>query len=474
MRIACLQLLERRLRIKPERHRLRETGRQLIQRLLDVPAIQQMRRRNLPAIRRHHRLKLAEQTRTLFLQRVDLRLETVVPALLLGRHRRQKLFLFDLDDQLPFRKERQLMLIRRPIAGQRIHRLPDQFRKPQPLRRIDPRPNLRLQGSELDPFRMRVGFPFPTSFHRGLHLGSRDSHLLLDGDHSRKKRLQRVILFLSQRVVFVVVTLRAAQRLPQQHRPHRRRQIVQRVLTRQHHVRSIALVGRQTQKPGPDQRRLRFGIQLVASNLLGEKPIVGRVVVEGGNHVIAILPRQRPQRVGVVTGRVRVPHQVQPDPSPPLPVMRAGQPRLDPLPVGRVGRIGFKRRQFFRSGRQTEQIKLQPSQKLRGPRGRCRLHTLLGPPLRQQPIDGRYLRTHRFRQFRPHHGAIGPRPLSRFHRLRNGFLGGVARIRPSARYLDQQPASDRGENNSPIRSKRARSISGEHGNLLSTRRTRHD
>ena len=67
----------------------------------------------------------------------------------------------------------------------------------------------------------------------------------------------------------------------------------------------------------------------VAGDLLADEPAVGKVAVEGPDHVVAIRPGVVAALVLVVAVRIAVMGHVEPVPAPSLAVMRAGEQTVD-------------------------------------------------------------------------------------------------------------------------------------------------
>jgi hypothetical protein len=73
------------------------------------------------------------------------------------------------------------------------------------------------------------------------------------------------------------------------------------------------------------------GIDLIAGKLFGNEPVVGFVVIERTDHVIAILLRFRTRMVGSVTVGIGVSNQVQPVTCLVLTICRFIQQAIDEL-----------------------------------------------------------------------------------------------------------------------------------------------
>ena len=78
-------------------------------------------------------------------------------------------------------------------------------------------------------------------------------------------------------------------------------------------------------------------IQLVARDLLLDEAVVGLVLVERLDHVIAIAPDVGPRLIALEAFAIGVARQVQPVPRPALAVVRRGEQAVDHF-LERIGR----------------------------------------------------------------------------------------------------------------------------------------
>ncbi len=99
--------------------------------------------------------------------------------------------------------------------------------------------------------------------------------------------------------------------------------------------RSRALIssGIVAQEAGRDERVLAVRPQLVAGELLFHELVVGLVVVEGGDDVVAIAPGVGARAVGVVAVAIGIAREVEPAAAPALAVLRRGEQAIDELLV---------------------------------------------------------------------------------------------------------------------------------------------
>ena len=166
--------------------------------------------------------------------------------------------------------------------------------------------------------------------------------------------------------------------------------------------RRIGDVGRLPQKAGGDQRLdvarlIAVGVapidQLVAGDLFEQKAVVGPIVVEGADHVVAVLPdaveRLDDGRVVVGPARVDVTGRVEPVAAPALAVMRRRQQPLDQA-VKRVGsRVADEFVDLLRRRRQADQVERRAANQRR-PIGRRReRQAALGELFEQKRVDRR-------------------------------------------------------------------------------------
>ena len=98
------------------------------------------------------------------------------------------------------------------------------------------------------------------------------------------------------------------------------------------------------------------GTQHIAGDLLADEPAVGKVAIEGRDHVVAIRPGMVAALVLVVAVRVAVMGHVEPVPAPSLAVMRAGEQSIDQGFVGVRRSIVQKLLDFLGRRRQADQV----------------------------------------------------------------------------------------------------------------------
>ncbi len=104
------------------------------------------------------------------------------------------------------------------------------------------------------------------------------------------------------------------------------------------------------------------GFQFVAGQLLADETVVGQIVVEGADYIIAILVGIGTEIVFFEAFGFAVADQIEPVLSPVFAVARRGQQAIDHFDVS-VGRlIGEKVGLLLRRGRQAGEIECHPPQ----------------------------------------------------------------------------------------------------------------
>ena len=150
---------------------------------------------------------------------------------------------------------------------------------------------------------------------------SRSGHVVAP-EHRLEKRPQPVIVALKNRVELVVVTLRATHAEPHEHIAGHIGDFVhdRRALPRD--VAIVVFVNRRAEEPRRRERPRIAGPQFVGGELLLHEPVIRHVRIERLDHIVAIPPRGGPVIIGLISVGLRVAHQVQPVPRPPLAVTR--------------------------------------------------------------------------------------------------------------------------------------------------------
>ena len=165
------------------------------------------------------------------------------------------------------------------------------------------------------------------------------------------------------------------------------------------HARLVLLgdrFGAEREKAGSDDALAVHAIRIVrrqqvAGNLLAHEPVVGHVVVERVDDVVAVLPCVGVPVILVVAGGVGVAGDVQPVPAPALAVQRGGEEPLDHSLVSLRRIVVEKRRGFLRGRRYAGEVErgaAQPRQFRGRRRGSQSLLLELGQHEAVDRLDG--------------------------------------------------------------------------------------
>ncbi len=131
----------------------------------------------------------------------------------------------------------------------------------------------------------------------------------------------------------------------------------------------------------------QLGRQDVAGDLLAEELVVGFIVVEGIDDVVAIAPGVGDGEVGGLAGRVGIAHDIEPVPSPALTVVRRGQQPIDQPFVSVRCRVVHEGLDVVRGRGQAEKIESGTANE-RAPVGRCgRLEAVLALAVGDEGVD---------------------------------------------------------------------------------------
>src|SRR5690606_26955482 len=134
-------------------------------------------------------------------------------------------------------------------------------------------------------------------------------------------------------------------------------------------------------------RLWRVGKSLIARDLLGDEAVVGLVLVERAHDPIAVLPRERPIRVGAESVGLGVADDVEPEA--PLPFAERGrceQAVDETLPAVRA-RVALERLDVLGRWRKTESIDPCPAKELSGGSGRGRLEPFALDAREKEGVD---------------------------------------------------------------------------------------
>ncbi len=164
-----------------------------------------------------------------------------------------------------------------------------------------------------------------------------------------KNGRQAVIVAGRNRIELVIVTTRAAGRQAEQAGADGRNHIVQLVVAVLLALggRSLAGDGQQNGRAGCQKTGRRLGRrivrgQFVAGQLPLDEAVERHVIVERGDHEVAIVIQVQPVLIGLVAGAVGVAGDVEPVAAPALAIAGASQKPID-QPLIRIGRtVGAK------------------------------------------------------------------------------------------------------------------------------------
>src|SRR5262249_44399465 len=132
--------------------------------------------------------------------------------------------------------------------------------------------------------------------------------------------------------------------------------IVQDLLAALPEIACVALIGVAAMESGGEASLRTLGPHLVAGDLLLHETIVGLVLIEAADDVVAIAPGVGPRLVSFKALAFGEAGEIEPVAPPSLAVARRGEQTVDDLVEG-VGRvISEERRDLFGGGRQSDQV----------------------------------------------------------------------------------------------------------------------
>ncbi len=246
---------------------------------------------------------------------------------------------------------------------------------------LEPFPELRLEGREValyagafllqlgpppgDPLLLALAIPVgrqrPADLQTISPLRGHDLHRAEEGLHPVEVPGRDL-------VVFVIVTLGTTHGEAEEDRTDRGGHLAQHLVPglvaprlgegsqpqegHRHHV--LRLGNRQLARP-------HDLIELVPRDLLLDELIVGLVAVERVDHVVAVSPRPRQVGVTLEPGRIGIARQVEPEARPAFAVAGIGQQPVDELLVGPGILVVHKLLDLPGSGRQAQQVEVEPA-----------------------------------------------------------------------------------------------------------------
>ena len=191
----------------------------------------------------------------------------------------------------------------------------------------------------------------------------------------RERRLHAVVVTCRDGVELVVVALGASQREPHEGRRCRMRHVVEPLLPGNGRYRHAGVLPRAHPQEARRQDGLRVAReQLIASNLLEHEAVVGLVVVERADDVIAITPGIGPLVVVREACRICVARHVKPVATPALAVTRRSQEAIHDFRERSFVASGILDERFdlLGSGRQAGQVDRRATDQRRSVRARRR------------------------------------------------------------------------------------------------------
>ena len=183
--------------------------------------------------------------------------------------------------------------------------------------------------------------------------------------HAVKDRLDTEVFLLRDGVELVRVTAGAVDGQSEEGLPHDADQVLHLLFTRDGLLRDVGLrvpsfIPRTAhEQAGTDDAVARHRFQHIAGDLLLHEPVVGLVVVEALDDVVAIVPRVVAQPVVLEALALGISRHIQPMPPPSLPVARRRQQPFH-QPLVRARRlVRHERIDLRRRRRQTDQVEAQ-------------------------------------------------------------------------------------------------------------------
>ena len=216
--------------------------------------------------------------------------------------------------------------------------------------------------------------------------------------------LKLVIVGLRNWVELVVMAAGAADRQPQEHKPRRLGDVVERILAAQALIVQINHVGVASIEPRGDEGPRIVRTNFVAGKLQADENVVRQIAVQGLDDPVSISPGVGPGLVELEAVGLGKARQVKPVLRPALAKLGARKQTVDQAVI-RLGRsVGEKRLLLRKARRQSGQVEAEPSQQGR-PVGSW---SVLLPILLQASQDKSINRIACPRRF-PHRGHRRPR-----------------------------------------------------------------
>ncbi len=195
----------------------------------------------------------------------------------------------------------------------------------------------------------------------GLLFISRHQGHIIPWQHRREKRPQAVIIRPQDRIKLVIVAAGAPHAQPKKRIGCHVRHVDQHLVPLLFDIALVVFVKPRSQiTRGHDHIRI-VRSQLIAGQLLDDKPIIGLIAVKRPDHIIAIGPGVGPIGILLEPIRLGIPNQIKPMPAPSFAIVRAGQQPVDQSLIGVGPRILDERPNLARRRGKPDQIKCRPA-----------------------------------------------------------------------------------------------------------------
>ena len=202
----------------------------------------------------------------------------------------------------------------------------------------------------------------------GLLLGREVDGRVVAGFDRGKERAEAEVIGLREGIVFVIVAVGAGEGEAEEGRSGRVDEVGHEFVARSFFLLKNgggAVVGAGAEEAGGDElvglrgRARRAGKEFVAGELFADELVVGLVLVEGADDVVAVTPHLGAELVALVAVGVGVAHDVEPVPRPPLAVARVGEERVHKLLVGARRAVVDEGEHFLGRWRQADEIEAE-------------------------------------------------------------------------------------------------------------------
>ena len=179
--------------------------------------------------------------------------------------------------------------------------------------------------------------------------------------HAGKDRLDGIEIRLGDGIKLVIVAFGAAQREAKKGGAGGVHHVGKLICTL-HHLQVFVLPLHAVPGAGDDEARGHILTHGVAGDLLEHEAVIGFVVVEGIDHVVAVAPGVWPLMVGFKAVAIRKAHHIQPMPRPFLAIVTGVQQLIHPLLIGLRISILFKGAHVFEGRGEASNDEMQAAQ----------------------------------------------------------------------------------------------------------------